>query len=381
MHLGNHLRILDCEATLRLLISAGGTGGGVYPALAVVDVLNPSVEVLWVGSMGGMESSLVNRAGMAFEAVPAAGVHGVGLRALPGNLLQLARGIPAASRIIRRYKPNVLLFTGGFVGIPVALAGWRLPKVMYAPDIEPGLALRMIGKLSDVITVSTETSRAFYPSSRRVVVTGYPTRQQLNAVERTHARRDMNLDSERPVVLMFGGSRGARSINNAIWGCLTELLEVTQVLHVTGELDWPRVDLVRDRIPPSSIGDYHAFSYLHEEMFSALAAADLVVSRAGAATLGEYPLLGLPAVLIPYPHAWRFQRTNAEYLEARGAAVILVDEALEEELKPTVLGLLGDPERLEAMGAAARKLATPDAASLIASQLKLVANMNGGAHA
>ena len=344
---------------LRLLVSAGGTGGGVYPALAIVAALRARAEVLWVGGVGGMEASLVQRAGIAFTAVPAAGIHGVGPRQLPGNLLRLARGVPAARREITRFQPDVLLFTGGYVGVPVALASGRRPKVVYVPDLEPGLALKFVSRGAAAVCVTAEESRPFYPASQRVVVSGYPVRADLHSVGRAEARARLGLDPDGPVLLVSGGSRGARSINTAVWSCLGELLQSAQVVHVTGELDWPRVDAVRQRLEGTLGRRYHPHAYLHEEMGLALAAADLAVARAGASALGELPLFGLPAALVPYPHAWRYQRLNAQYLARSGAAVVLEDAALEAELLPTVRALLGDAGRLRGMSEAARRLSRP----------------------
>jgi len=341
----------------------------VYPALAVVDALGKQAEVLWVGSEGGMEASLLSRTGQEFKSIPAAGVHGVGLCALPGNLARLLRGVPAARRIVRDFNPDVAFFTGGFVGVPVALAARGVPKAVFVPDIEPALALRMISRMAALITVSTRKSLAYYPQGKRLVVTGYPTRAALANIERAKARHQLGLAGRKNVLLVFGGSRGARSINEALWSCLPQLLERVVVVHITGHLDWPRVDGVLESLPSHLRDDYRVHAYLHDEMPLALAAADLVVSRAGAATIGEYSLLGLPAILVPYPHAWRYQKVNAEYLVEAGAAVLLADEALPEELLPAILSLLDDPERLGEMRAAMKKLATPDAAQSIAAKL------------
>ncbi len=348
-----------------------------YPALAVVGALGKRVEVLWVGSEGGIETSLVERAGYPFRPVPAAGVHGVGLRTLPGNIWQLLKGIYAARKVIDEYQPDMLFFTGGFVGIPIALAGWRLPKVIFVPDIEPALALRLIGRLADVIAVVTETSKSQYSSDRHVVVTGYPTRSELQIVTRKESRTSLNLSTERPVVLVFGGSRGARSINQALWGCLTNLLDKVQVVHITGELDWPQVEEVQGNLPQHLVGEYHPYAYLFDEMVLALASADLVVSRAGAATLGEYTILGLPAVLVPYPHAWRYQKVNADYLVSQGAAVMIDDDKLVEDLLPMVLGLIDDEDRLSSMATAMQKLSVPDAAQAIADEILELAERKG----
>ena len=320
-----------------------------------------------------MEADLVRRAGIPFEAIPAAGVHGVGVRALPGSLMRLARGIPAARRVIARFQPDVLFFTGGYVGVPVAVAGQRLPQAVFVPDIEPALALRLISRFADVITVTTEESQAYHPASKRVVVTGYPARPDLGAATQQDARRRLGLRADLPALLVFGGSRGARSINEALWACLPELLGAAQVIHITGALDWNRVPEVRSGLPVDLSERYHPYAYLHEEMGSALAAADLAVSRAGAATLGEYPRLGLPAILVPYPHAWRYQKVNAAYLEQRGVAIILEDKDLKENLAAAVLELLEDRERLEAMRRAARALDRPGAARRIAAEIERLA--------
>jgi UDP-N-acetylglucosamine--N-acetylmuramyl-(pentapeptide) pyrophosphoryl-undecaprenol N-acetylglucosamine transferase len=352
----------------------------VYPALAVVDALDKSAEILWVGGVGGMESSLVRRSELSFIGVPAAGVHGVGLRALPGNLLNLVRGVFAAMRILRDFRPDVLFFTGGFVGVPMSVAGWKLPKVLFVPDIAPALASRWISRTADVIAVVSERSRRHYREEKRVVVTGYPVRAELEGWDRANGRRALDLPEDEPVVLVFGGSRGARSINEALWLALPRLLRRAWVLHITGTLDWSRVKNALDHVPTELSDKYRPYAYLHEEMGQALAAADLVVSRAGAATMGEYPHFGLPALLVPYPHAWRYQEQNAAYLQERGAAQVLRDEDLGERLLPAIQSLLEDRARLREMSRAARALAADGAAEAIAQEIHDLAAVEGGEH-
>ncbi len=148
------------------------------------------------------------------------------------------------------------------------------------------------------------------------------------------------MTEESPVLLVSGGSKGARSINNAVLANLPALVEMAQVIHITGELDWPVVEAKMKELTTDAICPLPAFPYLHEEMGAALAAADLALSRAGASTLGEYPLFGLPAILVPYPHAWRYQKVNADYLVQHGAAVMLEDAKLSDQLLPTVNDLL-----------------------------------------
>jgi len=170
-------------------------------------------------------------------------------------------------------------------------------------------------------------------------------------------------------LLVFGGSKGARSINNAVLANLAALLEQVQLVHITGELDWPAVEAKVKELNPSQVNRYHAFAYLHEEMGAALAAADLAVSRAGASTLGEFPLFGLPAVVVPYPYAWHYQKVNADTLVERGAAVMVEDGSLSSLLLPIVNDLLGHPQKLAAMRSAMLSLSHPEAAEEIGRQI------------
>lgn len=339
-----------------------------YPALSVLQALGSEAEVLWVGGEGGMEAELVRRAGIPFRTIPAAGVHGVGLRRLPGNFLRLARGYFAARQILRSFRPDVLFFTGGYVAVPVGLAGRRIPTVLYVPDIEPGLALKTLARFADRIAVTAEDSRQFFPNRDKVVVTGYPVRATLARWKRHEAREALGLPQEAFVLLVFGGSKGARSINFALLESLESLLPQMHIVHISGKLDWEKVQAVAQALPAGMRERYHPFPYLHERMGAALASADLVVSRAGASVLGEFPLFGLPAILVPYPHAWRYQRVNAAYLADRGAAEVLDDERL-AELPERVLALVQNAERREKMAQAMRSLAVPDAARRIADLL------------
>ena len=336
-----------------------------YPALAVLQALQDNAEILWVGGEGGMEARLVERANVPFKTIPAAGVHGVGLKALPGNIFRLVRGFFAARRILREFKPDVLFFTGGYVAIPLALAGMQIPTALYVPDIEPALALKTLAHFADRIAITAEASIQYFHNPERLVVTGYPTRVDLAKWTRLEARRTLNLNDQSPVLLVFGGSKGARSINNAVLANLPALLEKAQVIHITGELDWPTVETKIRQLTQTQTTRYHAFPYLHEQMGAALVAANLVLSRAGASILGEFPLFGLPAVLVPYPYAWRYQKVNADYLVQRGAAIMLEDSRLSDQLMSVVNDLLGNPQKLTSLGAVMQSQSHPQAAAEI----------------
>jgi UDP-N-acetylglucosamine--N-acetylmuramyl-(pentapeptide) pyrophosphoryl-undecaprenol N-acetylglucosamine transferase len=325
------------------------------------------VETLWVGSEAGMEAELVNREGIAFKAIPAAGLHGVGLSALPGNVFQLTRGFTASRKIVGEFRPDVLLFTGGYVAGPMALAARSVPTLLYVPDIEPGLAIRSLAPFADTIAVTTAESQKFF--SRKVLVTGYPVREGLSKWTRAEGRLALGLTGQLPVLLVVGGSKGARSINQALISCLPAVLDVTQVVHITGQRDWEEVAAATANLTAIQKMRYRPYAYLHEQMGAALAAADVAVARAGASALGEFPLFGVAAVLVPYPHAWRYQRVNAAYLAEHHAAIVIEDKALQDELPRLVQELLQDSGKREAMQSAMRSLAQPQAADALAEQL------------
>ncbi len=360
---------------MRVWIAGGGTGGHVYPGLAVLRALERlgPVDPLYVGAIDGVEQRLATRAGLPYEGVPAGGVHGLAPRVAARNLTKVTRGFWAARRLGRQERPQALFVTGGYASVPVAMAAWtlRVPILVYLPDIEPGLAVRFIARLATRIAVTTEDSLTYFPA-RKTVVTGYPVRPSFAEVDREQARARFGVVPDEPVVLVFGGSHGARSINQAVVSNLEAFLREAQVVHLSGELDWPWVSERAEELPPDLRARYSAHSYLHE-MGAALAAADLVVSRAGASTLGELPFFGLPAILVPYPHAWRYQRTNAQWLVERGAAIQVADEALDQALLPAVQECLSDRDRLAQMRDRARALARPDAAARLATEMRALA--------
>ena len=366
-----------------LLISAGGTGGGIYPALTVAESLrrlDPDISLHFVGSAGGMEAKLVPRdLFIAYHEVQSGPLNGVGVLRAALSAVKLGIGILQSIGLIFRLHPAGLFLTGGWATFPVALACWLLhvPITIYVPDIEPALAIKFLSRLAQVITVTTADSVSYFPASiprKRIVETGYPLRPPMLTATRTDAIQHFDLDPTRKTLLVWGGSRGARSINEALGAILPDLLgDGLQVIHVSGELDWGTVQARRDWLSDTEKPHYHAFPYLHDDMALAFAAADLAVSRGGASSLGEYPHFGLPAILVPYPYAWRYQKVNADWLASRGAAMRLEDEALRTDLLPTIRGLIGDPAGLKVLQEASHKLDRADAADTIArSVIKLI---------
>jgi UDP-N-acetylglucosamine--N-acetylmuramyl-(pentapeptide) pyrophosphoryl-undecaprenol N-acetylglucosamine transferase len=366
---------------MKLVVSGGGTGGHVYPALTVIeallrpkpaDVMLPTLapaDILWIGGRGGIEEELVEHAGLDFVGLAAGGLRGMRLLVTLRNALRIAGSMGKARRLLAQFKADVLLVTGGYACVAVTLAGWfqRIPVVVYLPDVVPGLAIRFLSRFATKVAVTSEESYHFFPREK-VVVSGYPVRSEVFDLERAEARRLLGLDPEAKTLLVFGGSRGARSINQALVAGLGELLPACQILHISGRWDADWVTGAAKRLPASLRERYHHYDYLHD-MPQALVAADLAVARAGAATLGEFPAAKLPALLVPYPYSGQHQSPNAEYMERNGAARVLFDAELKGKLVPTVLELLGDEAMLAEMRESANAMARPDAAHAIAGQL------------
>jgi UDP-N-acetylglucosamine--N-acetylmuramyl-(pentapeptide) pyrophosphoryl-undecaprenol N-acetylglucosamine transferase len=372
---------------MRILIAAGGTGGHVYPALAVAEALqasSPAPTLTFVGTVGGFERPLVEEAlahspltFAAYDEVRAGPLHGISPLKAIGSLFQMALGTGQALRLMARHRPNAVLMTGGWVGLPVTLAAWlrRVPVLIYLPDVEPGLAIQTLRPLAHKVAVTTEDSRAFIPADQ-MVITGYPLRPPvLRAVgQRAAALSHFKLDPAKRTILVFGGSRGAQTINSAVLKLAPELLQdpSVQLLHITGSHDWARCQGLHQQLGAPAA--YRIIEYLHDDMGLAFAAADLAICRSGASVLGELPAFSLPSILVPYPFAWRYQKVNADYLTQRGAALLLPDEQMEAELLPTIRRLLrGDGAELRQMRAASGALAVRDGAERVAALLQTLA--------
>lgn len=377
----------DVPAPLRLLLTGGGTGGHIYPALSIAAGVRqrvPGAEILFVGTAEGLEARLVPRAGLPFEAIPARGLAGKGPLVAAGGLAALARGAWRAVRLLRRFRPHVVVGTGGYVSGPVVAAAvlLRIPVALQEQNAFPGATNRLLSRFAGFVAAAYEESRRCFPRRARVVVTGNPVRPEVVRADRHQARRRLGVADAERLVVVFMGSRGSATVNRAMGEALVHLggRPGLRLLYATGESHYEAVlaDL-RARglevMPGPGSGENRAAlaganvevrPYLHD-MVTALAAADLVVARAGAMTLAEVTARGLPALLIPSPHvAHRHQDANARVLAARGAARVLAEEGLRgEELARAILELAESPALLARMAEASRQLGRPGAVEAI----------------
>jgi UDP-N-acetylglucosamine:LPS N-acetylglucosamine transferase len=329
-----------------------------------------TADLLWVGVKGEMEETLVPRAGIRLEKIIGGAIAGVSRLEQFKNGLKLLWSVWLSFRIIGKFRPDVVFLTGGYMAVPVGFAARlrRVPAVMYLPDLEPGSALSVISKMVDTVTATFSASAEYFPKGKRLIETGYPVRQALvdAAVQsQAVALAQFGFSAELNTVFVFGGSRGAKSINDALMAILPDLLKNMQVIHVSGTLTWPEVEAFAETLAEDLKTNYRPFPYLHEEMGMAFRAADLVIARAGASMMGECPLFGVPAILVPYPHAWRYQKVNADFLVNRGAGVRLDDEKLGSDLLKTINQLV-EGQKLEEMKKAAKSLYVPNAAGRLA---------------
>lgn len=352
-----------------------------YPALAVVAEIRKHgtepAEFLYLGRGGAIEERLTQRALIPFQSIQAGGIRGLSPWTAARNLWRLIKSTGRARAAIRAFKPHVTFVTGGYVSAPAiwASAAEHIPSVVYLPDLEPGWAVRVTSRWADRVAISfPEVARHFAPG--KTVVTGYPVRAEFFQTDRARARRIFHLDPDIQTVTIFGGSSGAHHINQAALINLVELTRLAQVIHLTGPNDEAWVNEEVGRLPGDLRARVRVYGYLDDELPDALSAADIVVARAGAATLGEFPALGLPAVLVPGPFAGLHQERNARFLVERGAAMQVDDSALSAELIPTLRGLFDAPEQLQKMSAAMRALAQPCAPARIAELLRSMAGAN-----
>lgn len=357
----------------RVLFAGGGTGGHLYPAIAIADAvraMEPDAAILFIGTKGKIEAQVVPRRGYAFATIWISGVR----RSLSlSTLLVPVKLITALAQSfvhLRRFRPDIVVGTGGYVCGPPAFVANLLgvPVVLQEQNSYPGVTTRLLAHRVRRVYLTFERSRRFLRRQDNTVVSGNPVRQAVGTVPRAEGAKRLGLDPARTTLLVAGGSQGAASINTAVLGAVQELSALgVQILWLTGERDADRVRSTLAAQP--GLSGVRVFPYL-ERMEDAYAASDLAVCRSGATTLAELLCAGVPSVLIPYPFAAADHQTeNARAMVEQGAAVLCADRDASTGLRPIVLDLFQHPERLAEMAAAARRAARPDAAQEIARGL------------
>jgi UDP-N-acetylglucosamine--N-acetylmuramyl-(pentapeptide) pyrophosphoryl-undecaprenol N-acetylglucosamine transferase len=364
------------KAPIRLAIAAGGTSGHIHPALAVAVALRrrfPDAEVLFIGTARGLESRVVPRASFLFHPIRASGFpRKISLAALKA-LADLFAGRREAIRLLEDFRPDVVLGTGGYVCGPVVSAANRLgiPVVLHEQNAYPGRANRLLSRRARFVCTSFPDGEKTFPKRVPVVRTGYPVRPEFFAVDRDEARLALGIPEDARFVLALGGSLGARTINRAVLAMLREGTAPggARILLATGDALFAEVSAETGFLEERP-DELELVSYL-EEPHLQMAAADLIVCRAGAGACSEIAALGKPSVLVPYPYAANDHQTfNARFLSDVGAAVICPDGRLDgAELRRLLEGVLLDRGRCLRMAAAAKSLAREDSADRIVACL------------
>jgi len=356
---------------LRVVISGGGTGGHIYPGIALAKALlqlKPEMKILFIGGKGQRESRIIPDSGFDFAPILVQGLP----RKLSLKWIKFFIKVPAgffkSLVILSRFKPDVVIGTGGYVCGPVILAAWILRKLtaIQEQNTVPGITNRILGRLVGEIYVPFEEAVKFFPQEK-TRITGNPVRSEIATTP--DSREKLGLDKNKLTISFLGGSQGARSINVAAIDALKLLSEFTseiQIIHQTGESDFSMVKEAYDKSPFKAI--VQPFYPKIEEVY---AATDLAVCRSGAMTLAEITARGLPAILVPYPYAASDEQTfNAKALENKGAAIMIKDSKLTGEfLANTITSLIKDKNRLSNMANKSKSLGKPDAAQEIAQSV------------
>ncbi len=363
---------------MRAIIAGGGTGGHLFPAVALAEELRrrcTDLPLLFVGVEGGVEASLLSRRGWDFEEIRASGLQGKRLMSQIRSLTLIPSGLNRSLAILRRFRPDVVVGFGGYASAAMVLSGvlTRIPTVIHEQNAFPGLANRWLGKIVDRVAVAFEGASDFFPEGK-VCVTGNPIRAELFGVSKAEAVARLGLDQNRLSILIFGGSQGAHRLNQAVMQALpmlTDERERIQFIHATGPRD---LSTVRQ--------GYHAAGYqaavepFFQTMAVTYAAADLCFCRSGAGTVAELCALGKPSVLIPFPFAANdHQRYNAEALVASGGARMVLDRELSGTTVAEIIRtFLRDGKGLAVMASMAKALAKLDAAACLADLVTLTAS-------
>lgn len=357
---------------MRIMITGGGTAGHTSPAIAVIEELqsrDPRLALQWLGRRGAVEERVAKLHAIPFRALPVSGWPRRGVFRRLWVAAQLVIALALAFVYLRRFRPQAVLAVGGYVSVPLTLVAQRLgvPTILHEQNRSMGLANRLLAKRATRILLSFDDTTGAYPKERATLV-GNPVRKDFhNPPGKAEARNRLDLNPDIPVIVVTGGSQGARTINNAMEHVLENIPpQNAQFIWLAGRAGAEAARAIAEK----SAADVRVHAFV-DEMADVCAAADLIISRAGASSTAEIAVLGQPSILIPYPAATdNHQEHNARAMESAGAAVVVLDhECSGQRLLQTVSETLNDPARLHAMAAAAKTTAHPAAADAIAEEI------------
>jgi UDP-N-acetylglucosamine--N-acetylmuramyl-(pentapeptide) pyrophosphoryl-undecaprenol N-acetylglucosamine transferase len=371
---------------MRCSVSGGGTGGHVYPALAVARALRDArrdVELDYIGGARGFERRLV----ASHELGGSMAYHELVVRSLRSagfshhavlDPVRLGASVPQAWWLLGRLAPKALFTTGGYLALPLVLAARArgIPTLVWEGNVQPGRATRAIGRYATRVAVSFPPTLDAFPGNS--FVSGTPIRS-FAGIDRVAARHSFGIDPDDRLLLVFGGSQAVARLSAATFAALPRLLADWHVLHLAGEKGMADAGAARRALPDGLRHRYTAEPFLTDRMADALVAADLVLGRAGSSTCAELAAAGVASILVPYPYAGAHQRYNAGYLAEEGAAVMIADDELDADRLVVEATSLLDEARRNAMAEAARRLGRPDAARALADELLAMAGARGGA--
>jgi UDP-N-acetylglucosamine--N-acetylmuramyl-(pentapeptide) pyrophosphoryl-undecaprenol N-acetylglucosamine transferase len=360
------------------LVSGGGTGGHIYPALAVAQALRdarPELDLSYLGGVRGLEGRLVGDVGL----LPYEQLWVRSLRTARRDIhlvldpIRVGLSVPEAWAILGRLRPAAIFSTGGYLALPLVLAAVTrgIPTLVWEGNVIAGRSTRTVGRLATRVAVSFPPTLAAFPG--RSFVSGTPIRS-LAGTDRRTARERLDVGSGDRLMLVFGGSQAVATLNDAVFGGLERLLDRWRLLHVAGQAGMSAAQASRDRLPAELQDRYRPEPFLTDLMADALLAADLVVGRAGSSTCAEVAAAGVASILVPYPHAGSHQRANAAWLGDHGAAVVVADEAFTADRLVAEAENLRDDAAREPIATAARSLGRPDAARVLAEELLAMAD-------
>ncbi|MGI6361973.1 MAG: undecaprenyldiphospho-muramoylpentapeptide beta-N-acetylglucosaminyltransferase [Bacillota bacterium] len=367
---------------IKIVVTGGGTGGHIYPALAIARGLQEAVaaEILYLGGHDSLEARLVPEVGITFKGVSTRPLRRKSL-AVFNDLMVNKKGQREAQVILNDFQPHIAIGTGGYASWPVMNAAIKLgiPTLIHEQNVRPGLSNRVLAKKVTAICISFAESKDFFTVKQRdkISFTGLPVRAEILQMDRSNAYKFLDLSMDKPVFLITGGSQGSQKINDAMVDAWKELIKAgAQIVHLTGEKKYAKV---QEKLCQQGLQDeknLHLLSYL-KRMDYGLAVSDLVLGRAGASFLAEILCLGIPSILAPFPFAaGNHQLLNAQVVEKSGGAIIIEDKDLTgRAICEAVLPLLADQQRLEKMSACASGLGKPEALDNIVDEvLEIVKN-------